>query len=338
MFRRIILSVFLIACLSCCSSQVTVDENNDFETIQKPSSQVSELNDSLLQGDFSVNPYLYNLSDSQMSCVVDQLLIFFTPEQVSNITSEGPNNKQKDAALSALEICDLLVTITNLGILEGINNSFGTFPNDTDCVLSTIREKELVPIFEILFSEIDSTEMSEKVEEILLESRILDFLVTCVLDAQFGHYQNKDFLCSGLFDRMAKMMTGIIRIGIQVEEGPTVNPDLLIELFSLSDEIYIWLSKNVDIAIADDAAIVRDASIYVSEVMIESFRDLGSAAKPEEVLEAMFAAVVRVDTELAEERTSINKAQERLEQYLVSVCGDSATYLLNLLSGIGQKI
>ena len=147
MFRRIILNVFLIACLSCCSSQVTVDENNDFETIQKPSSQVSELNDSLLQGDFSVNPYLYNLSDSQMSCVVDQLLIFFTPEQVSNITSEGPNNKQKDAALSALEICDLLVTITNLGILEGINNSFGTFPNDTDCVLSTIREKELVPIF-----------------------------------------------------------------------------------------------------------------------------------------------------------------------------------------------
>ena len=157
------------------------------------------MNDSLLQGDFSVDPYLYNLSDSQMSCVVDQLLIFFTPEQVSNITSEGPNNKQKDAALSALEICDLLVTITNLGILEGINNSFGTFPNDTDCVLSTIREKELVPIFEILFSEIDSTEMSEKVEEILLESRILDFLVTCVLDAQFGHYQNKDFLCSGLF-------------------------------------------------------------------------------------------------------------------------------------------
>ena len=152
MFRRIILSVLLIACLSCCSSQVTVDENNDFETIQKPSSQVSELNDSLLQGDFSVDPYLYNLSDSQMSCVVDQLLIFFTPEQVSNITSEGPNNKQKDAALSALEICDLLVTITNLGILEGINNSFGTFPNDTDCVLSTIREKELVPIFEILFS------------------------------------------------------------------------------------------------------------------------------------------------------------------------------------------
>ena len=46
-------------------------------------------------------------------------------------------------------------------------------------------------IFEILFSEMDSLEISEKVETTLLESRILDFLVTCVLDAQFGHYQNK---------------------------------------------------------------------------------------------------------------------------------------------------
>ena len=72
--------------------------------------------------------------------------------------------------------------------------------------------------------------------------------------------------------------------------------------------------------------------------MIESFRDLGSDAKPEEVLEALFVDVVRLDAELAEERKSINQAQERLEQYLVSVCCASATYLFNLLSGIGQKI
>ena len=162
-------------------------------------------------------------------------------------------------------------------------------------------------------------EISERVETTLLESRILDFLVTCVLDAQFGHYQNKDFVCSGLFDLTAKMMTGIIRSGIQVEDGPTVNPDLLIKLFSLSDEIYIWLSKNVDASMTDDASIVRDASIYVSKVMLESFKDLGDDAKPEEVLEAMFVAVVRLDAELSEERISINQAQERLEKYLISL-------------------
>ena len=52
----------------------------------------------------------------------------------------------------------------------------------------------------------------------------------------------------------------------------------------------------------------------------------------------MFVAIVRLDAELAEERTSINQAQERLEKHLISVCGDSAAYLFNLLSGIGQKI
>ena len=338
MFRKIILGVLVVALLSCCSSKASVENNNNFETSPEVSSQVGKSNGLLLQGDFSADPDLYNLSESQMSCVVDQLLIFFTPEQVSVITGEGPTVEQKEIAISALEVCDLLVTVTNLGILEGIERSFGTFPNDTDCVLSTLREKELVPIFEVLFSEVDSAEMSQKVEGILLESRILDFLVTCVLDAQFGHYQNKDLVCSGLFDRVAEIVTAIVRRGIQVEEGPTVNPDLLIELFSLSDEIFIWLSKNVDIAIAEDASVVRDASVYVSKVMIESFKDLEVDATPEEVLEAMFVAVVRLDAELAEERASINQSQERLEQYLVSVCGDSATYLFSLLSGIGQKI
>ena len=337
MFRKVILGVLVVALLSCCSSKAS-RENNNFETSPEVSSQIKKSNDLLLQRDFSADPDLYSLSESQMSCVVDQLLIFFTPEQVSVITGEGPTIEQKEIALSALEVCDLLVTVTNLGILEGIDRSFGTFPNDADCILSTLREKELVPIFEVLFSEIDSAEMSEKVEVILLESRILDFLVTCVLDAQFGHYQNKDLVCSGLFDRVAEIVTAIVRRGIQVEEGPTVNPDLLIELFSLSDEIFIWLSKNVDIAIAEDASVVRDASIYVSKVMIESFKDLEVDATPEEVLEAMFVAVVRLDAELAEERASINQSQERLEQYLVSVCGDSATYLFSLLSGIGQKI
>lgn len=338
MFRKAILFLLVMALLSCSSSEVSVENNNDVVLLPEVSSQASEVSDFLPQKGFSNDLGLYNLSESQMSCVVDRLLNFFSPEQVSVITSEGPSAEQKDISLSALEVCDLLVTIANLGILEGITNSFGTFPNDNDCVLSTIREKELVPVFEVLFSEIDSTEIFEKVEDILLESRILDFLVTCVLDAKFGHYQNNDLLCSGLFDRVAKMMTAIIRRGIQVEDGPTVNPDLLIELFSISDEIYIWLSKNVDIAIADDAAIVRDASIYVSKVMIESFKDLGVDAEPEEVLEAMFVAIVRLDAELAEERTSINQAQERLEKYLISVCGDSAAYLFNLLSGIGQKI
>jgi len=72
--------------------------------------------------------------------------------------------------------------------------------------------------------------------------------------------------------------------------------------------------------------------------MINSFKDLESDATPEEVLEAMFIAVIRLEAELAEERILIDQSQVRLEQYLTSVCGDSAIFLFGLLSGMGQRI
>ena len=125
---------------------------------------------------------------------------------------------------------------------------------------------------------------------------------------------------------------------MQIDKAPTVNPELLVELFSYSDEIFIWLAENVGKTIAEDAAVVRDASLYVSQVMINSFKDLESDATPEEVLEAMFIAVIRLEAELAEERIFIDQSQVRLEQYLTSVCGDSAIYLFGLLSGMGQRI
>ena len=120
MFRKIILSVLIVAVLSCCSSEVSGEKNNDDGLLLGVPSQASKSNDFLSQGDFSTDPDLYNLSESQMSCLVDQLLNFFSPEQVSAITSEGPNVEQKEVALSALELCDLLVTVVNLGIFEGI--------------------------------------------------------------------------------------------------------------------------------------------------------------------------------------------------------------------------
>ena len=69
-----------MALLSCCSSEVSVENNSETGFFPEVSSQVSESNDFLSQGDFSTNPDLYNLSESQMSCVVDQLLNFFSPE------------------------------------------------------------------------------------------------------------------------------------------------------------------------------------------------------------------------------------------------------------------
>lgn len=338
MFRKVLGIALLIAILSSCSSEVSTTKDENFEKSIEITNQISDTNDLLILRGFSDSPEFSGLTEIQMSCVVDQLLNFFTPEQVNGLIDEGPNGEQKDVALSALEVCDLLVTLANSGIVEGVVDSFGTFPNDTDCVLSTVRENELFPIFEVLISDIELVEMSEKIENLLVESRILDFLVACVLDAEFEHYQNKDPVCNGLFDRVAKMMTAIVRKSIQLDKGPSVNPELLVELFSYSDEIFIWLSENIEGSIAIDAAVVRDASLYVSKLIIDSFESLEVDATPEDVLEAMFIVVIRMEAELADERASIDQSQKRLEQYLISTCGDSATFLFGLLSGMGQKI
>ena len=93
-----------------------------------------------------------------------------------------------------------------------------------------LLEEQLFPIFEVLISDIELGKCL-KIENLLVESRILDFLVACVLDAEFEHYQNKDPVCNGLFDRVAKMMTAIVRKSIQLDKGPSVNPELLVELF-----------------------------------------------------------------------------------------------------------
>ena len=106
MFRKIILSVLIVAVLSCCSSEVSGEKNNDDGLLPGVPSQASKSNDFLSQGDFSTDTDLYNLSESQLSCLVDQLLNFFSPEQVSAITSECSNVAQKEVALSALEFRD----------------------------------------------------------------------------------------------------------------------------------------------------------------------------------------------------------------------------------------
>ena len=147
MFRKVLGIALLIAILGSCSSKVSTTKDENFEKSIEVTNQINDTNDLLILRGFSDSPEFSGLTEIQMSCVVDQLLNFFTPEQVNGLIDEGPNGEQKDVALSALEVCDLLVTLANSGIVEGVVDSFGTFPNDTDCVLSTVRENELFPIF-----------------------------------------------------------------------------------------------------------------------------------------------------------------------------------------------
>ena len=321
------------------SSISSYSSDSTFNLASTPSSTEEVGDDSRFLKQFFINnSYVLELSSSQLDCVTKELLSFFTPEEVAAITSSGPLPTQVIFAVSALEECDSIAAVLQLGVLEGVIRNFGINPDSSECVISDIDEKEFVPILEILFSDGDDLEVSQLVESLLVDTRLLDSLVRCTLDAQLGSYQISSPMCAGLFDRVAKMMTGVVRQSIATDDASIINPTVLIELFSLSDEIFIWLADNVPENQQMDAIKVRDSSIHISKVMLESFEGLNTASNPEEVLEAMFAAVVRLDAERFTQKASVDEARKRLELFLVTTCGDGATYLFSILSNTGQQV
>ena len=111
MLRKVFGIVLVVATLSCGSSEISTSEDKNLLIPPEAKSQSSEQNDFLIEGSFSDSSEFRTLSEVQMSCVVDQLLEFFTPEQVSGVIDAGPTLEQKEVALSALEICAIRLWI-----------------------------------------------------------------------------------------------------------------------------------------------------------------------------------------------------------------------------------
>jgi hypothetical protein len=130
------------------------------------------------------------------------------------------------------------------------------------------------------------------------------------------------------------MMTTVVERGMAADTD-VVDPELLIELFGLSDGVFVWLAENVPDRYQADAEAVRDASVRVSELMAEALDGLDASSDPEEVLAAMFGAVTRLDAELAADSFELESARVRLQSHVTSTCGDSAAGLFDILAGAG---
>jgi len=122
---------------------------------------------------------------------------------------------------------------------------------------------------------------------------------------------------------------------IVVAEAEVADPVLLAELFGLSDDVFVWLADNVPDDHRADAEAVRDASVKISQVMVEALHGLDDSSDPQVILGAMFGAVARLDAELAGGSLELESSRARLESYVTAACGDSATGLFDVLSGAG---
>ena len=279
---------------------------------------------------------LAGLSDSELDCVVEKLLVVLEPAEVVALNASEPTSAQAPVVVAALRSCELVLKVARLGLAGGSVGDSGIPSMDPACVLEGVTEDDMTPVLEVLFAGTGRGETDRAVEVLLSETPVMGNLVRCGLEGLLGEADGEvPLFCRGLFDQVATMMTVVVEHGMAAEVG-IVDPVLLAELFSLSDKVFVWLADNVPDGQRADAKTVSDASVKVSKVMAEALYGLDDSSDPEFVLGAVFGALARLDAELAGDSVELELARARLEVYVTSTCGDSVVGLFHVLSGAGS--
>lgn len=278
---------------------------------------------------------LAGLSETELGCVVDELLIVLEPAEVVDLTATGPTPAQTALFVDALRSCDLVLEVARLGLTGGFVGNSNTPGLDPSCVLEGVTEDDMAPLLEALFAGTETVETARNVDVLLSKSPVMGNLVRCGLRGLLGGADGEVALfCREFFNQVATMMTAVVEHGM-TNEADVVDPILLTELFGLSAEVFIWLSDNVPDDHRADAKTVSDASVKVSEMMGEALQDFDNSSDPQVVFGAVFGAVARLDAELAIGSSELESARSRLESYVTSTCGDSATGLFDVIAGAG---
>ncbi len=278
---------------------------------------------------------LAGLSEPELGCVVEELLIVLEPMEVVALTDSGPTPPQAPVVVDALRSCGLILKVARLGLAGGFVGDSGVPGLDPTCVLEGVTEDDMAPVLEALFAGVGAVKTDRAVDVLLSETPVMSNLVRCGLQGLLGEANDEGSpFCHGFFDQVAAMMTAVVEHGMAAE-AEVADPVLLAELFGLSDDVFVWLADNVPVGHRADAEAVRDASVKISQVMAEALHGLDDSSDPQIVLGAVFGAVARLDAELAVGASELESSRARLESYVTAACGDSATGLFDVLSGAG---
>ena len=237
--------------------------------------------------------------------------------------------------VDALRSCGLVLKVAGLGLAGGFVGTPGGPGLDPTCVLEGVTADDMAPVLEALFAGAGAVKTDRAVDVLLSETPVMGNLVRYGLQGLIGEADEEGSLfCHGFFDQVAAMMTAVVEHGMAAE-AEVADPVLLAELFGLSDDVFVWLADNVPDDHRADAEAVRDASVKISQVMVEALHGLDDSSDPQVILGAMFGAVARLDAELAGGSLELESSRARLESYVTVACGDSATGLFDVLSGAG---
>ncbi|MEC9394731.1 MAG: hypothetical protein VYA89_02655 [Actinomycetota bacterium] len=287
----------------------------------------------------AATPILDGLTDADLGCVADRLLVDLEPAEVVALTQNGPRPDQAVLAVGALQDCNLVVRLVALGMAQTIAEDPDAQPMDVDCLLEGVDDDDLVPVLEARFASGSLVLDDPKVDDLLADTPMMANAVRCMTDAMLDAGVGTPAVCAGLADRLGDMMA----ILLALEPGPGEEPDPfdLVAVFRVTDEVFDWLADEVPSDLLADAALVRDTNRRIGDLMAEAFQylrgeDAGSHQEDHDARTTAFlGAMARIEAELSENRVEVNAASARLRGWTVSTCGEKSSMLFDLLAGAG---
>lgn len=286
----------------------------------------------------AATPVLDSLTDADLGCVADRLLVDLEPAEVVTLTRNGPRPDQARLTVSALRQCELVIRLVALGMEQAIAEDSLIPQMDVHCLLDGLTDEDLVPVLEARFAS-GSVDLGDReVDNLLADTPIMANALRCMVTSEMGGDAESSPVCAGLADRLGDMMTTLLVV--ETESAEELDPLDLLVMFQMTDEIFAWLIDEVPKELRVDAILVHHTSRRIVELMAETLQttvDEEAEGDGGARLTALLGAMTRIEAELSRNWDEVDAANDRLQDWAFSTCGETSSMLFDLLAGTGPS-
>ena len=286
-------------------------------------------------------PILEGLTEADLGCVADRLLVEVDPAEVVALTRNGPRPDQASLAVAALRDCDLVVAVVGLGIGQSLAADPDAPPIEPACMLKGVTADDLVPYLEERFETGVVNLDDDEAMDLLLDTPVMANMIRCSAEAMLDISTDAPAVCAGLAEHLGLMMATLMEM--EPEPGAEPDPFALVGVFRVTDEVFAWLVDEVPPDLRDDAKLVREATGRIGTLMAEALRDLTEASEDdlaadsaanEARMAAFLGMMARIAADLEADMDEVDAAAARLRNWTIATCGDSSSMLFELLTGM----
>ena len=286
----------------------------------------------------AATPILGGLSEDDLGCVADRLLVELEPTEVVTLTRNGPRPDQAGLAVAALRDCDLVLHVVGLGIGQSLAVDPDALPLEPECLLDGVTADDLMPFLEAKFETGVVDLDDDEAVDLLGNTPVMANMIRCSTEAVLGVSADAPAVCRGLADRLGQMLASLMEV--EVDPGGEPDPFALVEVFRLTGEVFTWLVDEVPAELRGDTELVRDTTSRIGILLTETLADLAEpvADDPEVAEERMVAflgVMARIAADLEADMDEVEAASARLRDWTIATCGDSSSMLFELLTGMG---